>query len=132
MIVAGIGCKKDTPQSSIETVILLALKACNLSREHIEALATHTSKCGEAGLKQVSQTLGVPLMAFTSADMQGVAARVETVSMRVTKLKGVPSVAEAAALLGAGKGAKLLLPRVATHDATCAIAEGQGMPGGAL
>ena len=41
---------------------------------------------------------------------------------------GTGSVAEATALLAAGKGARLIAPRVVSSDgmATCAIAEGKG------
>ena len=40
--------------------------------------------------------------------------------------KGVPSIAEASALVAAGHGARLLGTRVATSRATCAIAVGDG------
>ena len=126
MIVAGIGCKKDAPQGSIEAVIMLALETCGVTRERLAALATHASKRSEAGIEQVSVLWGLPLLAFTTAEMEGVTDQVETHSERVVELKGVPSVAESAALTGAGKGARLLAARVSTHDATCAIAEGRG------
>ena len=48
-IVAGIGCKKDAPQGSIEEVITLALEACGMTRDRLTALATHVSKRSEAG-----------------------------------------------------------------------------------
>lgn len=127
MIVAGIGCKKDAPQGSIEAVIMLALEACGVTRERLGALATHSSKRGEPSIAQLAALWGLPLLAFTTAEMSGVAGQVETHSERVVELKGVPSVAEAAALTGAGRGARLLAPRVATRDATCAIAEGHGL-----
>jgi cobalt-precorrin 5A hydrolase len=126
MIVAGIGCKKDAPQGSIEAVITLALEACGMTRDRLTALATHVSKRNETGIEQVSVLWGLPVLAFTTHEMDGVTDQVETHSERVVELKGVPSVAEAAALTGAGLGARLLAARVATHDATCAIAEGGG------
>jgi cobalt-precorrin 5A hydrolase len=126
MIVAGIGCKKDAPQGSIEAVIIMALDACGMTRERLAALATHVSKRSEAGIEQVCSLWGLPLLVFTTAEMQGVTDQVETRSERVVELMGLPSVAEAAALTGAGRGARLLVARVSTHDATCAIAEGHG------
>ena len=51
-----------------------------------------------------------------------------TRSARVTALRGTGSVAEAAALAAAGRGARLLGPRAVSADrlATCALAEGPG------
>jgi cobalamin biosynthesis protein CbiG len=54
-----------------------------------------------------------------------------TRSARVEQMFGVGSVAEAAALAGAGSGSILLAPRVATTRLTCAIAcarEGDDSP----
>jgi cobalt-precorrin 5A hydrolase len=44
----------------------------------------------------------------------------------VLETKGVPSIAEASALVTAGRNARLLGTRVATQQATCAIAVGEG------
>jgi cobalt-precorrin 5A hydrolase len=52
--------------------------------------------------------------------------KVLTRSSRVQALKGVPSIAEASALVGAGRNARLLGARVATNKVTCAIATGEG------
>jgi cobalt-precorrin 5A hydrolase len=49
-------------------------------------------------------------------------ARAETHSERVIALKGVPSIAEAAALAAGGPSARLLAPRVVLGPATCALA----------
>ena len=54
------------------------------------------------------------------------AERAKTVSMRSLAAKGLPSVAETAALAAAGRSARLIVPRVATKEATCAIAIGKG------
>ena len=48
------------------------------------------------------------------------------VSLRVQEIKGVPSIAEAAALVAAGSNARLLGARVAANKVTCAIAIGEG------
>jgi cobalt-precorrin 5A hydrolase len=49
-----------------------------------------------------------------------------TPSKLVLESKGVPSIAEASALVVAGRSARLLGTRVATAQATCAIAIGDG------
>ena len=54
------------------------------------------------------------------------AGQVLTPSKLVLEAKGVPSIAEASALVVAGRNARLLGTRVATVQATCAIAVGDG------
>jgi cobalt-precorrin 5A hydrolase len=49
-----------------------------------------------------------------------------TISLKVEALKGVPSIAEASALVAAGRNARLLGARIAAGNATCAIAIGDG------
>ena len=59
-------------------------------------------------------------------DLDRVAGQVLTPSKLVLEAKGVPSIAEASALVVAGRNARLLGARVATERATCAIAMGEG------
>ena len=64
-------------------------------------------------------------MAVVFLSLENLRARdkdVLTHSARVEEIFGVGSVAEAAALAGAGAGSILLAPRVATTRLTCAIA----------
>jgi cobalt-precorrin 5A hydrolase len=70
--------------------------------------------------------MSVDLVECATDEMTAVAGRVLTVSARVAALRGVPSVAETAALVAAGRDARLLGPRVATSSAACAIAVGVG------
>jgi len=60
---------------------------------------------------------------FLSRDaLRGQADRVRTAAPRAQAEFDVPSVAEAAALAGAGPGSVLLVTRIAEGGATCAIA----------
>jgi cobalt-precorrin 5A hydrolase len=71
----------------------------------------------------------VRLVACTAEELERAAGRVLIRSARVLQAKGLPSIAEAAALAVAGANAQLLGARVATERATCAIAIGQGAIG---
>ncbi len=126
MIVAGIGCRRGTSSTAIAEAITMALGACGLARTRLDALATHVTKRDEPGLGELAALWQLNLLAVTTEEMERETASVETVSQRVLQLKGVPSVAEAAALAAAGPNARLLAPRVANAEATCAIAEGEG------
>lgn len=87
-------------------------------------LCSVVEKQTEAGLLQAAATLGLPLVFFPAAILAKQQPHLTTRSDRVTALFGTPSVAEAAALAGAGAGAQLLVPRLASAGATCAIAIG--------
>ncbi len=85
-------------------------------------LCSVAQKQGEAGLLQAGAVLGLPLVFFPAATLAAQEAQLTRRLERVTALFGTPSVAEAAALAGAGAGARLLVPRLASASATCAIA----------
>jgi len=124
MTVAGIGCRTGAPAEDILAAVQEALAKAGDVR--LAALATLADKCGEAGLVSAARRLGVPLIAVALADMQAVSDRAVTRSARVSDLKGVPSVAETAALAAAGDGARLIVARIIAGAATCAIATGAG------
>ena len=125
MIVAGIGCRRNAAAGAIEASIEAALSACGLDRSRLAALATAAEKGGEPGLQAAASRLELRLMLIGEADMARVAERALTFSPRVNALKGVPSVAETAALAAAGRGARLLCARVSNKEAACAIAIGE-------
>ena len=65
-------------------------------------------------------------VACTLAELDRVANRVLTPSRVVQEKTGVPSIAEASALLAAGANARLLGARLAEGTVTCAVATGDG------
>jgi cobalt-precorrin 5A hydrolase len=90
----------------------------------LAALATLAEKAGEPGLVEAARRLALPIIPCSREAMRQVADRIVTFSARAQAAVGLPSVAEAAALVAAGASSRLLLPRAATAAATCAIAEG--------
>ena len=126
MIVAGIGFRRGVSADEIERVVRLALGLYDLPVERLSALATESEKATESGACEAAQRLSVRLVACTVLDLDRVAGQVLTPSKRVLKAKGLPSIAEASAIVVAGREARLLGARVATERATCAIAVGEG------
>jgi cobalt-precorrin 5A hydrolase len=126
MMVAGIGCRTGVSAEDVAEVIAAALERCRLARAQIDALATDASKSNETGIIAAAAAMALPLIFVATGQMQAVANGAITQSERVIALKGVPSVAETAALAVAGRAARLLAPRVASASATCAIAQGDG------
>jgi cobalt-precorrin 5A hydrolase len=126
MIVAGVGFRRDTSADEIERVVRLALGMFDLPAERLDAIATESAKATEAGFPEAARRLAVRPVACTVADLDRVAGQVLTRSKLVLEAKGLPSIAEASALVVAGRNGRLLGTRVATERATCAIATGEG------
>jgi cobalt-precorrin 5A hydrolase len=126
MIVAGVGCRRGVSADELEKVVRLALGVFQLPAERLDALATESEKATEPAFAEVAQRLSVRVTACTVEDLDRVAGQVLTPSKLVLEAKGVPSIAEASALVVAGRNARLLGTRVATAQATCAIAIGDG------
>jgi cobalt-precorrin 5A hydrolase len=126
MIVAGVGFRRETSADEIERVVRLALGMFQLPAERLDAIATETGKAADPAFPEAARRLSVKLMACTLDDLDRVAGQVLTPSKLVLESKGVPSIAEASALVAAGRNGRLLGTRVATQSATCAIAIGDG------
>jgi cobalt-precorrin 5A hydrolase len=126
MIVAGVGFRCGASADEIEKVVRLALGVFELAAERLDSLATESAKATEPAFAEVAQRLSAKVTACTLEDLDRVAGQVLTPSKLVLESKGVPSIAEASALVVAGRNARLLGTRVATAQATCAIAIGDG------
>ena len=126
MIVAGIGCGRGVRSEDIVSLVGAVLATFGIARENLDAIATEASKADECGIANAARSLSVRLVRCSLADLEGVARKVVTRSARVQALKGVPSIAEASALVVAGDNARLLSARVAANKVTCAIAISEG------
>jgi cobalt-precorrin 5A hydrolase len=128
MIVAGIGCRQGASAEEITAVIASALAQAGLTGSALHMIATANSKGGEHGIVAAAAAMGLRLMLVPQEKLVAAGARAQTHSERVIALKGVPSVAEAAALAAAGPSARLLAPRVVLGAATCALAMIEAAP----
>jgi cobalt-precorrin 5A hydrolase len=126
MIIAGIGCGRGAPSEAIVSLIHAVLSNFGIAREKLGAIATETSKADEDGIADAARRLSVPVIRCPVMDLGRVADQVLTRSARVQEIKGVPSIAEASALVAAGRNARLLGARVSANKVTCAIAIGEG------
>jgi cobalt-precorrin 5A hydrolase len=122
-IAIGIGCRKGCAGETIAALVRHALEG--LERDAGDAgarLFSTQQKGGEPGLVEAAAILGLPLILLPQDMLLAAAPRCETRSVRVEVLTGLPSVAEAAALAGAGAGSRLLVKRISEGGASCAIA----------
>lgn len=121
-IVAGIGCRQDTPAETILRVLAQTLKAAGLEGQTPDMLATGSIKADEAGIIEAAKKLGIPLVVVEQTALAAAAPRTLTVSEMSLAHAGTPSLCEAAALAAAGETATLAAPRSVRDGVTCAIA----------
>lgn len=122
ILAAGLGCRKDCPGREIADLVRLALEEAGLQAGELSGLFAPAFKQGEAGLADAASELGVPLILMPETAMKEAEPRALTRSERVVALTGLGSVAETAALAGAGPHSRLVRARIASAHATCALA----------
>lgn len=124
MIVAGLGFRRGIEAQEIVTIVTQALERAALSPAALDGLATAEPLADMAAFLFAADRLAVRTIAVPRADLEGAGERVRTRSARALAAYGVGSVAEAAALAAVGSGAMLLLERITSPRATCALAQG--------
>ncbi|WP_162501445.1 cobalamin biosynthesis protein, partial [Methylobacterium crusticola] len=120
--VAGIGFRHATAAPEILALVGEALAQAALGAARLGALATAEDRAGDAAIRAAAEVLGVPLLGIPVEALREAGRRGVTRSARIETLRGVGSLAEAAALAAAGPAGRLILPRIASAGATCALA----------
>lgn len=121
-LVVGVGASSGAPATDVAAVVDDALEEAGLARASVAEVATLDRKATEPGIV----ALGLPLRTFSAEVLANVP--VPSPSTVVDGAVGTPSVAEAAALLAAGPGAELVVPKRRNHPtdgpatATAAVA----------
>jgi cobalt-precorrin 5A hydrolase len=122
MIVAGMGFRRSVSADEIVALVEQALEGASLPREALEKLATIEVLAALPAFTEAARRLNVVAAPVAEPALSEVAPQVRTQSARSIAAHGVGSVAEAAALAAAGRNAHLILERIASPSATCALA----------
>ncbi len=124
----GIGCVRNTTQKLIERSLQEVFLQSGLAQEAVAGLASIDIKADELAFLSLSKQKGWPIRFFAADKLLQVS--VPTPSKEVESHIGIPSVAEAAALLAAGKSGVLQMKKQIFHSrkdeegaVTIAIAE---------
>lgn len=126
MMALGIGCRRNASAEDIDAIITQVLVAAALSVHDVDVIATETSKLIEPGLIEAARQHDLRLVGLDVSELAKVSDLAVTSSERVQQLKGVPSVAETAALAAVGREARLVVPRISNETVSCALAYGEG------
>ena len=111
VITAGLGCRKGCNAAEIVALIGQA--------GHPDRLAAPEFKRDEPGLHAAAALLGLPLDFVSDTALAAAQPHCLTHSAAAERATGHAAIAEAAALAGGGV---LLGPRIASANATCALA----------
>ena len=121
VIIAGFGFRKSATERSLLDAFIRATSG----GQSVDGIATAADKAETAVFQSVSRQLALPAIGVPDALLTSQS--VITQSAASDAARGTGSVAEAAAMAGAGRAARLLQTRVISGDglATCALAEGK-------
>src|SRR4030042_952932 len=125
-IIVGVGARKNASENQIIAAVNAALAQVNVPLERVNGLATVDIKKDSAAMIGAAKRLGLN-WDFLSVDAlrlvkhEGLSPDSKLVKEKI----GVGGVCERAALITAGKNAKLILKKMKMNGVTVAIAEGE-------
>ncbi len=121
VIVAGIGFRSGVRCADIAGVVA---RARELSGHAVDLLAVPEFKQRHPALLEALADLGLPLVAIDPGRLERAQMHCPTRSAATMAAVGLGSVAEACALAALQEGGRLVLPRITSARATCALALG--------
>ena len=125
-VIIGLGARKSVSEDEVVEAVKHALACANMPLERVDRLATVSVKKSSPSIINAAKRLSLPinfldvetLRAFKHSDLS-------PDSKLVEQKIGVGGVCERAALIEAGKNAKLILKKIKLNGVTVAIAEGE-------
>ncbi len=121
-IVAGLGCRKGTSADDLLSALDAACIEAKITRADVAALATGEIKRTEPGMIELAARLGLTLHIVGDQDLLAAEPRIRTISRLSFAHTQSSSLSEAAALATAGEMSEIIVPRIVSHGATCALA----------
>ena len=117
-LVLGMGCKKDKDFKALKTFVNEFYSDQEL-RDNLFAICSIDVKAKETGLIKLAQYYGAKFLTFSAEELEKAEGAFQE-SEFVNDTVGVGNVCERAAVLGAGKNAKIIRNKVAKNGMTLA------------
>lgn len=118
----GIGCKRGTPKEKIRAAVLKAVEAQDIYIKAIADVSSIDVKQDETGLLDFCSGWKLPVCFFSADELLAVEGDFSS-SAFVKSTVGVDNVCERAAMLSAGKDAKLIVKKTCLDGVTVAVAQ---------
>lgn len=126
MYTIGMGCERGCPEGDLQDLLDLALAQAGISIADVANINSIDIKADEVGLQQLANTHNKSFVTYDASALSSVEHLLSTKSEYVFNTVGVYGVAESAALVAAqkltNKPAELMLNKIKSKTATCAIA----------
>jgi cobalt-precorrin 5A hydrolase len=124
-IVVGLGCRKDSLCEHLVEAVHAALKTVGLPAERIDRFVSVDIKRNSAAMLNTAKLFDVPFEFLSVETLRNFSHPDLSPDSKLVQEKiGVGGVCERAALIIAGKDAKLILKKTKLNKTTVAIAEG--------
>jgi cobalt-precorrin 5A hydrolase len=117
----GIGCKKGKTKEEVEMAVMNFLKKNGRSILSVRRISSIDLKAKETGIIEFCKDRNIEFATYPAEAIKPLEDKFET-SQFVKKVTGVGNVAETCAVL-AGKGSRLVCPKVVYNGITLALAE---------
>lgn len=125
-IIVGIGSRKNVSENEIVEAVNSALARVNVPLEQVNGLATVSIKKDTQSMISAAKRLGLHLEFLSVESLRSFKHHDLSPDSKLVEQKiGVGGVCERAALIEAGKKAKLILKKTKVNNVTVAIAEGE-------
>ncbi len=118
----GVGCERGVDAEELQSLAERALDGAGLAKGAVACVTSLDLKADEGAVHGLARALKVPARFFPAARLEAEAPRLKTPSDVVFQEVGCHGVAEGAALAAAGAQAQLVVAKVKSKRATCAIA----------
>ncbi|RBP13171.1 cobalt-precorrin 5A hydrolase [Roseiarcus fermentans] len=120
-VAIGVGCRSN---AGAETLVAVIRDATARSPAGSTVVSLHSSarKAGDADLLEAAGRRGLDLILHDEAALRARDAEIPSRSARVIGIAGVGSLAEAAALVGAGEGSRFVVRKFSASGVSCAVA----------
>mgnify|MGYP003314318354 FL=1 len=128
-IVVGVGCERGTDPEELISLVRNTLKKNMIAPESVAVVVSIDLKSDEPAIHALTEKLvdkpgeSSPARFFDAAALEEQTPKLRNPSKAVFKEVGCHGVAEGAALAAAGKSGKLVIPKIKSKHATCAVAE---------
>ncbi len=122
VLALGVGCERGCDPLELSMLVDQALLDAALAPEAIACVTSIDVKSDEMAVLALAEKLGVPARFFNADELEAQTPRLANPSDVVFAEVGCHGVGEGAALAAAGLDAELIVPKVKSARATCAIA----------
>ena len=122
VLALGVGCERGCDVDELLKLVEKTLSDFGLSEQSIACVASIDLKSDEKAILELAENLNVPARFFGASELELLTSRLVNPSKVVFAEVGCHGVSEGAALAVAGYEAELIVAKVKSTHATCAIA----------